>query len=100
MPHPNHRFQDMQRAYIATFSPKEDTLEPTHCSVTEISAAKYKVANVDQVADAQTHLMPTQRHKPKLLLRQFPKLFSAKLGLYLHRNIHLDLDPGAKPVRQ
>ena len=88
----------MQQAYIASFSPEEEELDILHCRVAKILAAKYDVADVDQVVDTQEHLTPTQRHELKLLLRQFPKLFSGKLGLYPHRKIHLNLEPGAKPV--
>ena len=90
----------MQQVYISAFSPEEQTLEPTHCGVAEVLATKYNVADVNKVADAQVHLMPTQRHKLKSLLRQFPKLFSGKLGLYPHQKIHLELQKDAKPVRR
>ena len=41
----------------------------------EIVAAKYDIADVNEVAEAQMHLTPQQRKELKLLLRQFPKQF-------------------------
>jgi hypothetical protein len=67
---PNHRFKEMQQAYIASFSPEEEAFEPSYCNIAKILAVKYDAANVDAVADAQHHLMPKQRHKLKLLLKQ------------------------------
>ena len=99
VPHPNHRFKELQQAYIQAFSPKEDEIEPSYCGAAEILAAKYDVANVDEVADAQHHLTPKQCHELKFLLRQFPILFSGKLGLYPHCKIHLNLDLSAWPER-
>jgi hypothetical protein len=60
VPHPNQRFKALQQAYIESFLPEKDDIDLTHCGVTEILAAKYKVANIDQVADAQVHLTTTQ----------------------------------------
>ena len=98
MPHSNQRFREMQQAYIASFSPKEEQYSPNHCGIAEILAAKYDVANVDEVADAQTYLTLLQRKQLKHLFRQFLKLFSGKLGCYPHRKIHLDVVDNAKPV--
>ena len=101
VPSRNKRFREMQQAYIDSFSPQEEEYEPrqshNNCFAAEILSARYDKASTDEVADNQLHLTPKQRQELKLLLRQFPKLFSGKLGLYPGRKIHLDVDKDAIP---
>ena len=92
-------FRQVQAMYIDSFSPEEDEID-TDCMLADIRPAEYKKANVDEVAQAQTHLTQKQRDELRDLLRQFPKLFSGELGKYPGRKIHLDIDPTAKPVRR
>jgi hypothetical protein len=92
-----NRFIEMQRQYMSAFSPEEEKFDTMHSLTAEILAAQYERFDVDAVADSQQHLSPTQRHQLKMLLRQFPQLFSNELRVYPHKKIHLELKDDAKP---
>jgi len=70
------------------------------CFATEILEAKYEAHDPDAVAQQQTHLTTEQRQDLADLFRKYGKLFSGQLGHYPHRQVHLELKEGAKPVRQ
>ena len=60
--------------------------------------AKYDTIDTDELAQAQKQLTPTQRTELAHLFRKFPQLFDGELRTYPHRQYHLDLQDGAKPV--
>jgi hypothetical protein len=66
VPTRTNRFIEMQRQYMAAFSPTEE--EDFQCSAsfaTEILAAKYEQYDVQQVAREQKHLLLAQRKNLK-----------------------------------
>jgi len=65
---------------------------------TQIQESKYEQASVEEVVAKQAHLTTQQQLDLTEILKQYPDLFSGKLGLYPHRQIHLDLIEGAQPV--
>ena len=60
--------------------------------------AKYEAIDTEELAQAQKQLMPTQRTDLARLFRKFPQLFDDELRTYPHRQYHLDLQVGTKPV--
>jgi len=50
---------------------------------TPILDAKYEQVDVDDVADNQKHLTPTQREELKAVFRKYRKLFDGTLGVYV-----------------
>jgi hypothetical protein len=68
--------------------------------ITEIAEAKYQKVDTDEVAANATHLEEDQREDLARLLRQFPKLFSGKLGKYPGELVHIEVPPEAKPVHK
>ena len=97
LPAKPNRFRELQKQHLEACSPQEDFSFGDHSLATEILSAQHKVYNADEVADAQKHLMTTQRLQLKVLLQKFTRLFSGKLGLYPHEKIHLEIDKDAKP---
>ena len=66
-------------------------------SVKEILESKYDKVSTNSVAQEQVHLTPRQREVLAVLLGDYSKLFSGKLGAYPNYKVHLDLLPNAKP---
>jgi hypothetical protein len=64
-----------------------------------IHSSSYERVDIHDVALQQTHLSDAMRSDLEQLLLQHPKLFSRKLGCYLHSKVHLDLKPDATPSR-
>ncbi len=60
--------------------------------------AKYKQANIHDVAFNQNHLTLDQHCNLFNILSKHKKLFDGSLGVYPHKKVHIDLKPGAKPV--
>ncbi|KAL7450185.1 hypothetical protein ACHAWC_004846 [Mediolabrus comicus] len=69
-----------------------------HSYAAEILDAKYEQVDIDEVVRGQTHLDETQKQELKELLNEYTKLFDGTLGVYPHKEVHIDVDPDAKPV--
>jgi hypothetical protein len=54
--------------------------------------------NIQQIAQGQKQLTPSQRDELEEILLKFPKLFSGGLGKFNGEKIHLDLDPTVPSV--
>ena len=80
------------------YGDKEDDPEGLGYKSTQIMEAKYEAINTDELAQAQKQLTPTQQTDLACLFRKFPQLFDGKLCTYLHRQYHLDLQVGTKPI--
>jgi hypothetical protein len=55
--------------------------------------------DVHDVAAEQKHLPGSKLSELERIVLQYPKLFSGKLGCYLHRKVHLELKQDANPCR-
>ena len=75
--------------------PHEQTFD-SH--VAALKVAKCEKVSPDEVAKQQTHLTEEQQQKLASVSRKCDKLFSGKLGCYRHMKVHLEVQPGAKPV--
>ena len=80
------------------YGDKEDDPEGLGYKSTQIMEAKYEAIDTDELAQAQKQLTPKQRTDLARLFRKFPQLFEGELHMYLHRQYHLDLQDGTKPV--
>ena len=80
------------------YGDEEDDPEGLGYKSTQIMEAKYDAIDTDELAQAQKQLTPTQRTELAHLFRKFPRLFDGELRTYPHRQYHLDLQDGAKPV--
>ncbi|MGH7955357.1 MAG: hypothetical protein ACREOZ_05295, partial [Gloeomargaritales cyanobacterium] len=58
--------------------------------VTEIKPAKYEAQDIESVVAQQNHLSDSQKLKLGHLLKEFPELFSGKLGHHKKKKVHLD----------
>ena len=58
---------------------------------TSISDATYNKVDFDGVINDQKHLSKKQQRELKKVLIKFEKLFDGKLGVYLHRKVHIEL---------
>ena len=65
---------------------------------TQIMEAKYEAIDTDELAQSQIQLTPKQRTELARLFHKFPKLFDGELCTYPHRQYHLELQDGTKPV--
>ena len=54
--------------------------------------------DLNETMKKQTHLTPLQRRDLRKLLLKYPQLFDGKLGKYLHRRFHIELEKDAIPV--
>jgi hypothetical protein len=73
----------------------EDWLE---CFATEILDAKYDKTDVAEVVKGLIHLNAHQKADLLRVLQENNKMFDGTLGVYLHKKVHNDIDPNAKPV--
>ena len=80
------------------YGDEEDDPERLGYKSTQIMEAKYEAIDTDELAQAQKQLTPKQRTDLARLFRKFPQLFDGELHTYPHRQYHLDLQDGAKPV--
>lgn len=64
----------------------------------EILDAKYDAMDVEEVIAKQTHLTDSQRSDLRQLLHKYYKVFDGKLGVYPHRQLHIDIDKDAEPI--
>jgi len=95
---PSIKFKLFQQL-LFTQEKQEDVLE-MQMGAAEIKQAQYSHVDPAYVAAQQTHLLPEQQEQLATLLSKFPHLFSGKLGHYPHRQVHLELQPNAIPVRK
>jgi hypothetical protein len=68
------------------------------CFATEILDAKHERTNVVEVMKGLTHLNTHQKADLIQVLQENNKMFDGTLGVYLHKKLHVDIDPNAKPV--
>ena len=87
---------DLNTLCFETLAADGDGIEPT----SSILDAKYEVVDTTDVAAQQKHLSQAQHDDLAALLRKFPRLFDGILRSYLHRKVHLELIPNARPVHQ
>ena len=80
------------------YGDEEDDPEGLGYKSTQIMEAKYDAIDTAELAQAQKQLTPTQRTELAHLFCKFPRLFDGELRTYPHRQYHLDLQDGAKPV--
>ncbi len=73
-----------------------DWYDPT-CFAIELLDAKYEKVQIKDVANPLEYLSTQQKADLKQVLSEFTKLFDGTLGVYPHRNFHIQLEPGAKP---
>ena len=101
---PRDTFQGSQASLHArtleafAYGDDDDDPEGLGYKSTQIMEAKYEAIDTEKLAQAQTQLTPKQRTELARLFRKFPKLFDGELRTYPHRQYHLDLQDGAKPV--
>lgn len=69
-----------------------------HSYAAEILDAKYEQVDIEEVVRGQTHLNDTQKQDLRELLNEHTKLFDGTLGVYPHKEVHIEVDPDAKPV--
>jgi len=65
---------------------------------TEILNTRYKWTDVQDVVDGQNHLTAQQKCDLLNVLMRHQKLFDSTLGVYLHKKVHIEIEPDAKPV--
>jgi hypothetical protein len=68
------------------------------CLSSDILQSKYEPLNIQQIAQGQKQLMPSQRDELEEILLKFPKLFCGGLSKFNGKKIHLDLDPTVPSV--
>jgi hypothetical protein len=62
-----------------------DWYDPT-CYASEILDVKYKKVSMEAVVDQLTHLNNEQKQDPKILFKDFTRLFDSILGVYPLKN--------------
>jgi hypothetical protein len=72
----------------------EDWLE---CFATRILDAKYDWTDVRDVVDKLSHFNAHQKADLLEILRENEKMFDGTLGVYPHKKVHIDIEPGAVP---
>jgi hypothetical protein len=72
---------------------EDDLITTDECLSSDILQSKYKALNIQQIAQGQKQLTPSQSDELEEILLKFPKLFSGGLGKFNCKKIHLDLDP-------
>jgi hypothetical protein len=65
--------------------------------VTEIKPAEYKLVNIKEAIEKQTHLTPAERNQLRTMLVDFQDLFKGQRGHYNGEPIELELLSGSKP---
>jgi hypothetical protein len=77
---------------------EDDLITMDECLSSDILQSKYEPLNIQQIAQGQKQLTPSQRNELEEILLKFPKLFSGGLGKFNGEKIHLDLDPTVPSV--
>jgi hypothetical protein len=65
---------------------------------TTILDAKYEWIDIADAVDKLTYLDIHQKADLLQVLHENEKIFDGTLGVYLHKKVHIDIDPDAKPV--
>ena len=60
--------------------------------------AKYEKADILEVVNSQKQLNTAQRNDLFRVLKQHESLFDGTLGVYPHKQFHIELEPGYTPV--
>ena len=63
-----------------------------------IRKREYQHVSIDEVVAQCKHLSSDQQTKLRQCLSNKDTLFSGKLGKYPHKQVHLDLKPGSRPI--
>ncbi len=71
---------------------------PIKSYATNILDTKFEQANNHEVAFGQQHLSLDQPQDLFNILSKHKNLFDGSLGAYPHKQVHIELKPGAKPV--
>ncbi len=66
------------------------------CFATEILDAKHEKTDVVDVMKGLTHLNAHQKADLPWVLQENKKMFDETLNVYLHKKVHIDIDPNAK----
>jgi hypothetical protein len=77
---------------------EDDLITTDECLSSDILQSKYEPSNIQQIAQGQKQLMPSQSDDLEEILLKFPKLFSGGLGKFNGEKIHLDLDATVQSV--
>jgi hypothetical protein len=73
---------------------EDDLITMDESLSSDILQSKYEPSNIQQIAQGQKQLTPSQRDELlEEILLKFPTLFSGGLGKFNGEKIHLDLDP-------
>jgi hypothetical protein len=59
--------------------------------------AKYDWTDVRDVVDKLSHFNAHQKADLLEILRENEKMFDGTLGVYPHKKVHIDIEPGAVP---
>ena len=62
--------------------------------------AKYDKLDINQVISEQKHLDEYQKQGLRDLFLKYQKVFDGTLGLYSHRQVHIEVEPGARSVHE
>jgi hypothetical protein len=84
--------QQMCINFLDSLSPDDNVDFPNEINLTQILEAKHQKADVNDVAQKQTHF--------RALLSKHDEPFNGKLGPCPQRKLHLDLTKDAKPARK
>ncbi len=93
-----NKFDAMEDMFHIQFKDKlfgEDWLE---CFATEILDAKYEKMDVVEVVKGLTHLNAHQKADLLWVLQENDKMLDGTIRFYLHKKVHIYIDPNAKPV--
>ena len=69
-------------------------------AIEKILDAKYDKLDINQVVFEQKHLNESQKQDLRKLFLKYQKVFDGTLGLYPHNKVHIEVEPGAKPVHK
>ena len=69
-------------------------------AVEKILDAKYDKLDINQVVSEQKHLDSYQKQGLRDLFLKYQKVFDGTLGLYPHKKVHIEVEPGARPVHK
>jgi predicted aspartyl protease len=65
--------------------------------IKHILDAKYEKANLEEITQDATHLLPEQRTKLRDFLKQYEELFDGSLGRWNMKDYEIELQPDATP---
>ena len=72
---------------------EEGTLDEATTRIKQILDAKYKKANLDNIASSQNHLNKEEKDKLLRLLRKYESLFNGTLGKWHSQPYNVELKP-------